>query len=153
MNAGQRVPDISFVDASGAQVPLKQLLGGKTTVLYFYPKDFTGGCTAEACSFRDNYESFVQAGAQVIGVSTDSAESHEAFKGKYRLPFNLVTDPDRKGAEAFGVKSVLGLIPGRVTFVIDASGSIVHRFESAIRMNKHVEEALEVVKSLVAKAA
>ncbi len=150
---GQKAPDVQFIDARGQKVGLHQLLAGKTTVLYFYPKDFTAGCTVEACAFRDQYEDFVKAGAQVIGVSMDSPESHEEFSAKHRLPFTLVSDPDRKSAVALGVTTVLGVLAGRVTFVINKNGVVEHRFESRIRMNKHVEEALEVVKSLVARAA
>ena len=112
-------PTASFVDETGATVSLESLMGQKTLVLYFYPKDETPGCTVEACTFRDQYEDFVAAGAEVIGVSADDAASHEAFKAKHRLPFRLLTDPGGLAAKAFGVKKTLGLLPGRVTFVID----------------------------------
>lgn len=146
-------PPTSFTDESGATVSLESLLGRKTIVLYFYPKDETPGCTVEACSFRDHYEDFVAAGAEVIGVSADDAASHEAFKAKHRLPFRLLTDPAGLAAKAFGVKKTLGLLPGRVTFVIDRQGVIRHRFDSQLRVQKHVAEALALVKSLEAKAA
>jgi peroxiredoxin Q/BCP len=146
-------PAVSFLDETGAAVPLASLIGQKTLVLYFYPKDETPGCTVEACTFRDQYEDFVAAGAEVIGVSADDAASHEAFKAKHRLPFRLLTDPGGLAAKAFGVKKTLGLLPGRVTFVIDRSGSIRHRFDSQLRVQKHVAEALSLVKSLEAQPA
>ena len=153
MNSNEPVPAASFTRADGSTVTLKDLIGERTIVLYFYPKDETSGCTAEACSFRDQYEDFKAAGADVIGVSADDAVSHEAFKAKHRLPFTLLTDPLGAGAKAFGVKKIFGLIAGRVTFVIDRIGVIRHRFDSQVRVQKHVEEALEIVRSLEAKSA
>ena len=153
MNSNEPVPAASFTRADGSPVALKDLIGHRTIVLYFYPKDETAGCTAEACSFRDQYEDFKAAGADVIGVSTDDAASHEAFKAKHRLPFTLLTDPGGAGARALGVKKTFGLIAGRVTFVIDRSGVIRHRFDSQVRVQKHVAEALEIVRSLESKSA
>jgi peroxiredoxin Q/BCP len=119
-------------------------------VVYFYPKDETAGCTAEACSFRDSYEDFTAAGAEVIGISGDSSSSHEKFASHHRLPFVLLSDPDGTARDAFGVKKTLGLIPGRYTFVVDRKGVIQHGFESQVRVGKHVDEALASVKRLVA---
>ena len=119
-------------------------------VLYFYPKDETPGCTAEACAFRDNYEDFVDAGAVVIGVSQDSEKSHKAFAEHHRLPFLLISDSDKALRKAYGVPNNLGFIPGRVTFVIDREGKIQHVFNSQINATKHVTEALEVLKRLSA---
>ena len=113
----------------------------------------TAGCTAEACSFRDAYEDFKAAGADVIGVSADDGASHEAFKAKHRLPFTLLSDPGGAAAKAFGVKKTFGVIAGRVTFVIDRAGVIRHKFDSLVRVHKHVEDALEVVKQLEARPA
>ena len=149
----QAAPDTSFRRADGSPVKLSELTGKSTIVLYFYPKDDTAGCTAEACSFRDSYEDFKAAGAEVIGVSSDDGASHEAFKKKNRLPFTLLTDPGGEAAKAFGVKKTFGLIAGRVTFVIDRAGAIRHKFDSQIRVQKHVEEALEIVRSLESKSA
>ncbi len=148
-----RVPDATFTRPDGSPVALRDLLGQKTLVLYFYPKDDTPGCTAEACSFRDSYEDFVNAGAEVVGVSSDGASSHEAFKAKHRLPFTLLSDPGGGAAKALGVKKTFGLLPGRVTFVIDRGGIVRHRFDSQLKATKHVEEALAIVKSLEAKVA
>jgi thioredoxin-dependent peroxiredoxin len=148
MNPNQPAPDVTLTHSDGTSIELKTLLGQKTVVLYFYPKDDTTGCTAEACSFRDAFEDFKSAGAEVIGVSADDGASHDAFKAKHRLPFMLLTDPHGAAAKAFGVKKTFGLIAGRVTFVIDRAGVIRHRFDSQVRVTKHVAEALRIVKSL-----
>ena len=143
-------PEATFIKGDGSQGALKELIGAKTLVLYFYPKDNTAGCTAEACSFRDAYEDFQGAGADVIGVSADDGATHEGFKGRYKLPFTLLTDPGGAAAKALGVKKTLGLLPGPVTFVIDRQGQIVHKFDSQLRATKHVDEALQIVKKLSA---
>ncbi len=118
-------------------------------VIYFYPKDDTPGCTKEACTFRDQYEDFVAAGAQVVGISADSPESHRQFAAKYRLPFLLLSDRQNTVRSLFGVKGDLfGLIPGRVTFVADAQGIVRHVFSSQLNATRHVAEALEVIKRL-----
>jgi thioredoxin-dependent peroxiredoxin len=150
MNVGDAVPAATFTKSDGSKVDMKELVGKGTIVLYFYPKDETSGCTAEACSFRDQYEVFKKAGAEVIGVSADDGASHESFKKNHRLPFTLLTDSDGSAARAFGVKKSFGLLPGRVTFVIDKNGMIRNRFESLVRATRHVEDALEIVKSLSA---
>ncbi len=153
MQNGEPAPEVKLTKADGSSVALQELLGKGPVVLYFYPKDETPGCTAEACSFRDQYEDFKAAGAEVIGVSSDDGASHEAFKANHRLPFTLLSDPGGVAARAFGVKKTFGLIAGRVTFVIDRAGVIRHRFDSQIRVQKHVQEALEIVKSLGEKSA
>ena len=145
LNPGDAMPETTLVGADGP-VQLRDRIG-KPLVVYFYPKDETYGCTIEACKFRDEYEDFVAAGAEVIGISRDSAESHEKFKSHHRLPFTLLSDPGGKVAAAWGVKGMLGL-PGRVTYVFDKGGVLRHRFDSMIRFGKHVDEALDVVKRL-----
>ncbi len=137
----------------GASVSLSKHLGQKTLVLYFYPKDDTPGCTVEACTFRDSYQDFTDAGAEVIGVSADGEGSHAAFKSKHGLPFVLLSDPDGSAAKAFGVKKTFGLIAGRVTFVIDRQGIVRHRFDSQLKVKEHVKEALTLVKQLEQKPA
>jgi peroxiredoxin Q/BCP len=148
MKAGDRAPDFELRGNSGRTVKLADYLGKKTVVLYFYPKDETPGCTREACSFRDEYEDFTAAGAEVIGVSDDSVESHDAFAAHHKLPFVLASDPGGSLREKMGVKKTLGMLPGRVTFVIDKTGVIRDRFSSQIRFGAHVSNALELVKSL-----
>jgi thioredoxin-dependent peroxiredoxin len=145
LKPGDAMPETSLIGPEGP-VALRDKIG-KPLVVYFYPKDETYGCTKEACEFRDQYEDFVAAGAEVIGVSRDDAASHHTFKENHRLPFTLLSDPGGKVASAWGVRGMLGL-PGRVTYVFDKAGVVRHRFDSMIRFGKHVDEALEVVKRL-----
>lgn len=145
---GDQLPDATVVGDAGA-VKLRDKLG-KTLVIYFYPKDETMGCTKEACSFRDAYEDFTAAGAEVIGISGDDGASHASFKQHHRLPFTLLSDADGRAADAFGIKKSLGFIPGRVTFVFDKTGVCKSRFESQLRVGKHVDDALALVKRLAA---
>jgi len=144
LNVGDPMPATTLAGDAGP-VELRDKIG-KKLVVYFYPKDETYGCTKEACSFRDQYEDFVGAGAEVIGISRDDAASHASFKSHHRLPFTLLSDPGGKVSAAWGVAG--GFIPGRVTFVFDKDGVCRHRFSSAIRFGKHVDEALAVVKQL-----
>jgi len=117
-------------------------------VLYFYPKDHTPGCTAEARAFRDRYETFAAAGAEIVGVSSDSIESHQRFAGKLRLPFPLLSDAGGAVRKLFGVEKTLGLIPGRATFVIDGDGVVRHVFASQLEATKHVDEALSALEAM-----
>jgi thioredoxin-dependent peroxiredoxin len=146
LKAGDPMPDTTLVGPDGP-TKLRDRIG-KPLVVYFYPKDETYGCTKEACSFRDSYEDFVAAGAEVIGVSRDDAASHAKFREHHHLPFTLLSDPGGGVATSWGVRNTLGILPGRVTFVFDKAGVIRHRFESAVRFGKHVDEALEMVKTL-----
>ena len=124
-------------------------LVGNPMVIYFYPKDNTAVCTAQACGFRDHYEQFQQAGAEVIGISRDSAESHKHVTNKRNLPFLLLSDSKKEAHKAFKVPSSLfGLLPGRVTFVIDKEGKVAHTFRADFNADKHIKEALKVIKSL-----
>jgi peroxiredoxin Q/BCP len=148
VNVGDAAPDFSLPDAAGRQVRLSDFRGRKAVVLYFYPKDDTPGCTKEACSFRDNYEAFTDAGAEVIGVSSDSEASHQKFSEKFKLPFTLVADGGAAVRKRYGVPATLGLLPGRVTFVIDRDGIVRHVFNSQLQATKHVDEALGVLKRL-----
>jgi peroxiredoxin Q/BCP len=145
LKPGDPMPETSLVGEAGP-LQLRDKIG-KPLVVYFYPKDETYGCTKEACAFRDSYEDFVGAGAEVIGISRDDAASHASFKANHRLPFTLLSDPGGKVAQAWGVQGRMGL-GGRVTYVFDKSGVVRHRFDSVIRFGKHVDEALEVVKRL-----
>jgi peroxiredoxin Q/BCP len=145
---GEVAPDFTLLDQRGQRVTLGDLLHERTVVLYFYPKDDTPGCTAEACSFRDHYEVLKAAGAEVVGVSSDDVQAHEAFVARYNLPFILLSDPGGLVRASYGVKRSLGLIDGRVTFVIDREGVVRMAFSSQIRPKKHVDEALRIVRSL-----
>jgi peroxiredoxin Q/BCP len=152
LDVGSPAPDVTLLGPSGS-VRLRDLLGTRAVVLYFYPKDETPGCTAQACEFRDRYQDFVDAGADVIGVSRDDAGAHASFKQHHRLPFTLLTDPDGAAAKAFGVKKTLGLLAGRVTFVLDRGGVIRLRFDSQLQARRHIGEALAVVRQLASPAA
>ncbi len=145
---GDRAPDFDLPAADGSRLRLADLLDRGPLVLYFYPADNTPGCTAEACSFRDAYAAFTDAGAQVLGVSSDSAASHAGFAQKHRLPFPLASDPGGAARKAYGVPRALGLLPGRVTYVIDRTGIVRSVFNSMFAPQKHVERALEVIKTL-----
>jgi peroxiredoxin Q/BCP len=116
-------------------------------VLYFYPRDGTAGCTKQACSFRDSYEAFQELGAEVIGVSSDSLVAHREFATAHLLPFRLLSDADNRVRKMYGSMGALNM-PGRVTFVIDKRGVIQHTFSSQLRVNKHIDEALEILKGL-----
>ncbi len=152
LKVGDRAPDFSLSSASGARVTLSELLGKRTVVLFFYPKDDTPGCTAEACSFRDRYDAFVEAGADVVGISSDSLASHDSFAQKHRLPMTLLSDADGKVRALYEVKATLGLFPGRATFVVGRDGVIRHVFVSQLRIGTHVQQALATVKDLQALA-
>ncbi len=139
-------PDFQLPDASGQMVSLAQFRG-QWVVLYFYPKDDTPGCTAEACAFRDHYEQFQNAGAVVIGVSGDDTPSHERFKSKYNLPFILVSDANNQLRKTYGVPATFGLIPGRVTYVIDPEGVVRLVFDSQFDFRAHVDKALATIQA------
>jgi len=151
VQAGDKAPDFTLPSQSGEQVRLQDRLGERVVVLYFYPKDDTSGCTAEACAFRDSHEVFTEAGAEVIGISSDSAERHAAFAGQHNLPFTLLSDQGGRVRKQYGVPAVLGLLPGRVTYVIDRQGTVRHVFNSMTNINQHVGDALEVVRQLQAE--
>jgi peroxiredoxin Q/BCP len=145
---GAAMPDVTLVGPGGSPVRLRERLGARTLVVYFYPKDDTHGCTRQACGFRDAYQDFVDAGADVIGISADPESSHRGFAARHRLPFLLLSDPDGGARRAFGVRSTLGVLPARVTFVIDRAGTVRDVFDSLLRAEAHVERALEVVRRL-----
>lgn len=144
---GEPAPDFELSSGDGKPVRLADFRG-RDVVLFFYPKDDTAGCTAEACSFRDAYTEFQDAGAEVIGISSDSEASHQQFASRNRLPYLLLSDPGGQVRAKFGVPKTLGLIPGRVTYVIDRNGIVRHIFSSQLQTTKHVQEALGVLKSL-----
>jgi peroxiredoxin Q/BCP len=148
IQVGDAAPDFSLPSQTGETITLSQFKGQKPVVLYFYPKDDTPGCTAESCSFRDSYEAFTDVGAEVIGISSDSPESHQKFATKYRLPFILVSDRAAQVRKAYGVPATLGLLPGRVTYVIDREGIVRHVFDSQFNPTAHVAEALGVLRGM-----
>ncbi|MGB0984403.1 MAG: peroxiredoxin [Saprospiraceae bacterium] len=145
---GDALPAIRLKNQDNEFVQLEDYKG-TPMVVYFYPKNNTSGCTAEACSFRDQFEDFKDTGALVFGISADSPTSHKAFQKKHRLPFTLLSDKGNVVRKQLGIKSnLLGLLPGRVTFVIDKSGVVQHTFSSQFDAKKHVKEALKVIQSM-----
>ena len=147
---GDPAPRLTFTTHQGEQVNLADYHGKRCVVVFFYPKDGTPACTKEACAFRDTYVDFVEAGAAVIGVSGDSEGRHRDFAADHRLPFALVSDKDGSLRRAFGVPKSMGIFPGRVTYVIDLQGTVQHVFSSQFATDRHVEEALGVIKRLTA---
>ncbi len=145
---GDHAPDFALPDQTGKPVRLSDLLAEHAVVLYFYPKDETRGCTAEACSFRDSYEVFKEAGAEVVGVSSDSVASHESFAAHYRLPFILLSDEGGALRKLYGVPTTMGMFPGRVTYIIDRQGIVRHIFSSQIQFDRHVIEALNTLQGM-----
>jgi len=150
IQAGDKAPDFTLLSQSGEPVRLHDRLGERVVVLYFYPKDDTPGCTAEACAFRDSHEVFTDAGAEVIGVSSDSVDRHAAFAGRHKLPFTLLNDQGGQVRKSYGVPALLGLLPGRVTYVIDREGTVRRVFNSMTHINQHISDALEMVRQLQA---
>jgi thioredoxin-dependent peroxiredoxin len=153
IQVGDQAPDFTLPSQSGEQVRLRDRLGDRVVVLYFYPKDDTPGCTAEACAFRDSYEAFTDADAEVIGISSDSTGRHASFAGRLQLPFTLLSDDGGRVRKSYGVPSALGVLPGRVTYVIDRTGTVRHVFNSMTNIGRHVNDALDVVKRLQAEPA
>lgn len=151
VQAGQTAPDFALPSANGEPVRLSDFRGKSEVVLFFYPKDASPGCTVEACSFRDSHEAFLGAGAVVLGVSSDPAGEHQSFAGKHRLPFPLLTDADGSVRALYGVPRTLGLIPGRVTYLIDRAGVVRHVYSSQLRPGNHVREALKALEAIRAR--
>src|SRR5215469_17692096 len=145
LQVGDLAPDFTLPDQSGTPVGLGDFLGMTDIVLYFYPRDNTGICTQEAGAFRDNYQVFKDAGAEVIGVSSDAVESHQQFATKHQLPFILLSDMGGVIRKRYGVPTAFGL-PGRVTYIIDRSGVVRHIFFSQFTTGRHVEEALKTLR-------
>ena len=145
---GDKVPSFTLKDQNGKEVSIEEFFG-KPFVLYFYPKDDTPGCTAEACSFRDAYSDLKELDSEVVGISADSPESHLAFAKKYDLPFTLLSDENNKVRKQFNVPgSLFGLLPGRVTYVVDENAVVQHIFNSQMQTRKHVKEALKKLASM-----
>ncbi len=147
VQVGDMAPDFTLPAQTGALVSLGDFLGEKHVVLYFYPRDNTAICTAEACAFRDSYEVFKEADAEVIGISSDSVEAHQQFAATHQLPFMLLSDTDGLLRKHYGVPTAFGL-PGRVTYIIDKKGIVRHIFFSQFTAEKHVIEALQTLQAL-----
>ena len=148
VKVGDKAPDFTLPSQMGDNVTLSEFFGQKNIVLYFYPKDESSGCTKEACTFRDSYQELTDLDAEVIGVSGQSVESHRSFATHHGLPFILLSDKDNKVRELYGVPSTMGIIPGRVTYIIDQKGVVRHIFSSQTQAERHVEEAKRTLKEL-----
>lgn len=146
LKVGDKIPNFTALRVDGSLFDSKSVVGEKAVVIYFYPKDNTPQCTAQACSFRDKYEDFKDLGAEVIGISSDGLSSHEKFQQQYKLPFILLSDEDKKIQKLFGVpKALFGILPGRVTYVADREGTIIMVFNNIMAAN-HIPKALRAVK-------
>ena len=152
LSVGDRAPLVALRDADGVERRSDQL-AGQALVLFFYPKDDTPGCTMEACAFRDSYADLQALGAEVWGVSGDDASSHQRFAGKHQLPYPLLVDTGNQLRRAYGVPAVLGLLPGRVTYVIDGQGVIRHVFNNLLDGPAHRREAIKALQGLGAPGA
>jgi thioredoxin-dependent peroxiredoxin len=148
VKVGDTAPDFTLPSQMGDNVKLSEYFSKKNVVLYFYPKDETPGCIKEACTFRDNYEELAALGAEVLGISGQSVQSHMAFASHYGLPFILLADVDNKVRELYGVPSTMGFLPGRVTYIIDKRSKVRHVFVSQTQAQRHVEEAKKTLKML-----
>ncbi|GER40436.1 peroxiredoxin Q [Striga asiatica] len=141
-------PAFTLKDQSGRTVSLSKFKG-KPVVVYFYPADETPGCTKQACAFRDSYEKFKKAGAEVVGISGDDSSSHKSFAEKYRLPFTLLSDEGNKVRKDWGVPSDLfGALPGRQTYVLDKNGVCRLIYNNQFQPEKHIDETLKFLKSI-----
>lgn len=148
LKIGDKIPNFTAKDANGTIFDSQSVVGIKPVVFYFYPKDDTYVCTQQACSFRDQYEDFKDLGAEVIGISGDSTASHQKFASKHKLPFTLLSDTNKKIRNLFGVPTVLfGLLPGRVTYVVDEKGILRLQFDN-LAGKIHIEKALQTLKKM-----
>jgi len=143
---GDVVPRFTATLQDGSTFDSASLLGKKSLVLFFYPKDNTPVCTQQACAFRDAYEQFARADVEVVGVSSDSPESHRRFAAKHRLPFPIISDADSSLRKLFGVPRALGIFPGRVTYVIDREGVVRLVYNATLAAEPHVRKALDAIR-------
>ncbi len=147
LEVGDTIPAFTLKDQYNKDISIDRYRGKQPIVIYFYPKDDTPGCTKEACTFRDAFEVFTDLGVKVIGISADDVASHKKFSEKYNLPFTLLADTKKKVRKLFGVPSnFLGLLPGRVTYVINKNGIITYIFNSQFNAEKHITEAIAILK-------
>lgn len=149
---GDKVPYFTLKDQNGTNFSIENLVHKKNMVIYFYPKDDTPGCTKEACSFRDEFEDFKDLDTVIIGISGDGVASHKEFEKKYNLPFILLADTKKEVQKLFGVpKSALGLIPGRVTYVVNKEGTVIYIFNSLRKAKEHIKKAKEALQNNIRK--
>jgi peroxiredoxin Q/BCP len=150
LQRGDEAPDFTLPDQDGRKRRLSELLKGEPLILYFYPADFTPGCTREACDLRDLHARILASGLKVVGVSPQSPDSHRRFREQHALPFMLLSDEDKQAIKAYGVDGPLGIGVRRATFLIDARHRIVDAVLADLRIGKHhefVERAIEARES------
>lgn len=147
IEVGSRVPEFKLPDQNGKIFNIRSVLGKKNLVIYFYPKDGTPGCTKEACSFRDNLNVFKKSNATIIGISGDNVKNHKKFADKNHLNFTILSDQGNKIRKLFGVPaSMMGVVPGRVTYIVDKKGIVIHIYNSLSKPEQHIKEALSALK-------
>ena len=146
LEIGDKIPSFSLKDQNGHTRTSNK--SNKPLVLFFYPKDDTPGCTIEACGFRDKYDLFIILGAEVWGISNGDAQSHLRFANKTKLQYPLLCDQNNILRKQFGVPKTLGFIEGRVTYIINSEGIIIHIFEDLLNGPAHIKEAIRALKKL-----
>ncbi|MFI5158625.1 MAG: peroxiredoxin [Sphingobacteriales bacterium] len=146
LHVGENVPLFTLHDQDNKLFNVRDYIGKKVLVLYFYPKDESMVCTKEACAFRDEFNDFTKAGAIVIGINGGTVASHKEFQQHYKLPFILLSDQDNKVYNLFGIKSKM-FIPGRVTYVVDLHGKVVYMHEAMMQGKEHADDALQFIKA------
>jgi peroxiredoxin Q/BCP len=150
---GEVAPDFTLPTKDGDSFSLSAALGQQPLVVFFYPRDFSANCTKEACAFRDNYAAFQRLGAEVIGISSDTPDSHRSFAAQYYLPYILLSDPDNRVRELWGVPKAFGVLTGRVTYVLDLKGVVRGRYESQVNINGHLQEAMACIRKISREGA
>ena len=146
LEIGNTIPEFTLLDQYGETFRSSEFIGKKKLVIYFYPKDESAVCTAEACAFRDSFSDFADLGAEVIGINSGSVESHAKFAQKNRLPFRLLSDPDNKLLKQFGIKPWL-FLTGRETFIVDLNGTIVYKYRAFLDGSGHSGNVMEYLKN------
>ena len=146
MNIGDRAPEFTLKDQNGHDYRLADHLGPTGTVVFFYPKDHSGVCTAQVCAFRDRYSSFKDRGVEVVGISGDSQKSHQSFASEYRLNYPILSDLGNKVRKLWNVPKKMGLIPGRVTYVLNGSGVLLGIYDDMMHAEPHIQAALDLLK-------
>lgn len=153
LKVGDQAPPFSGRDQRGTEIRSEDLLSQGPVILYFYPRDFTPGCTREACHFRDAFEDLQGLGASIVGVSVDDEASHARFAAVHQIPFSLLSDRDRSLAKAYDIVRAFGLGTARVTFVIGRDGKIAGAFHHELSMSKHVSETKALLARMGANAS
>ena len=149
ISIGDTCPSFSLQNQDGVTININDFIGTKNVIIYFYPKDNTAGCTKEACSFRDAMQDLNNLDCEVVGISADNVASHKAFANQFRLTFNLLSDVGNSVRKSFKVPANLfGLIPGRVTYIVNKEGKVIHIINSQMNPDKHIKETIEIISTL-----